>query len=282
MTNPPPEHASAAWSRFSTQMASLKFDARPAVALLHHLDDLSPLAHATRLLDIGCGAGAVFERLLDPAFGINLAPAAALLATDFSAALTDKVRALQQRMLVAAPGRGWERVAVATMDAMDLSSVASGSVSHVSANFVLFMVSDAAKALAEIRRVLAPGGVLALTSHEGNQWMECAAGYATNESEVLPPVWRSQEGVAAVLARAGFEEVGADAVPLEMPFERPEQVLEMLVAMPLVAAALAGFDEQRRVSARAEMRARIVDRGGEKGTLTGRGIVAWGRKGGQA
>ncbi len=107
-----------------------------------HLD-LPPQA---RVLEVGCGTGLLWRENLH-----RLPPDWDLTLTDFSLGMVQQARQNLQD--------GGHTIAFETADAQALP-IADGAFDAVVANHVLFHVPDRAKALAEIRRVLRPGGRL--------------------------------------------------------------------------------------------------------------------------
>ena len=105
-----------------------------------------------RLLEVGCGSAALWRANVD-----RIDPSWSLTLTDLSPGMIESARA--------ALG---ERADYAVADAQELP-FADPSFDVVVANHMLYHVSDRPKALAEIARVLVPGGVLhAATNGRGH------------------------------------------------------------------------------------------------------------------
>lgn len=108
-----------------------------------------------RILELGCGAGWLWRENAD-----RLPPGWAVTLSDFSPGMLDEAR----RGLADA-GRPF---AFAVLDAQAIP-FADATFDAVIANHMLYHVPDKGKALAEIRRVLTPGGRLyAATNGEGH------------------------------------------------------------------------------------------------------------------
>jgi len=104
-----------------------------------------PLARATTVLDLGAGTGALFPALR------AAAPKARVIAVDRATGMLREARA-----------RG-VRAPLAVMELAQLGIRESVADAALLA-FVLFLIPDPAAALAEVRRVLRPGGVVGCTS----------------------------------------------------------------------------------------------------------------------
>lgn len=110
------------------------------------LFDQLPLAPGLTVLEVGCGSGALWLKNLD-----RLPAGCVLLLSDMSPGMVEGTRtALHKR------GMG-PRFAVLDVQALPLRAA---SVDLVIANHMLYHVPDVHRALAEIRRVLRPGGRL--------------------------------------------------------------------------------------------------------------------------
>ena len=104
-----------------------------------------PIARATTVLDLGAGTGALFPALR------AAAPKARVIGVDRATGMLRQARARE----ASAP--------LATMDLAQLGIRESVADAALLA-FVLFLIPDPAAALAEVRRVLRPGGVVGCTS----------------------------------------------------------------------------------------------------------------------
>jgi len=105
-----------------------------------------------RVLDIGCGTG-YFTRLLRSRFG-----RAHLTAVDIAPGMLHAARANQPRRM---PWAGQTRYALADAAALPF---ADASFDLVASNLAMQWVTDPPIMLAEMRRVLAPGGLLLLST----------------------------------------------------------------------------------------------------------------------
>lgn len=145
------------------------------------------------VIEIGCGPGAMF-RHYPPEVSTVLA-----IEPD------DYLRGLAEQAALATSGTA-PSISVVYGRAEALSG-ADGSVDAVVCSLVLCSVPDQAAVLAEIRRVLRPGGELRFYEHVRSRsrivgWME----------DALTPLWRRSAGgchpnrdTASAIDRAGFE-----------------------------------------------------------------------------
>lgn len=146
------------------------------------------------VVEIGCGPGAMFRHYPPEVTTV--------LAIEPDAYL----RGLAERAALAASGPSAPTISVVEGCAEALPG-ADGSVDAVVCSLVLCSVPSQAAALAEIRRVLRPGGELRFYEHVRSRsrivgWME----------DALTPLWRRYAGgchpnrdTASAIARAGFK-----------------------------------------------------------------------------
>jgi SAM-dependent methyltransferase len=177
-----------------------RLTAHTAGALL----DAAGAAAGTRLLDVGTGPGVV---------------ARAAVARGARVTAVDAEPSMAEAAARNVPGLD---VRIAVLPDLPLPD---GLFDAVTGNFVINAVGDPAAALAELRRVLRPGGRLALTCW--NYPLAPAQGIGADAIEAarvpwpedipVPPfrVYSSPEAFAALLAGAGFAEATAQRVSWE-------------------------------------------------------------------
>jgi SAM-dependent methyltransferase len=184
------------------------------------LIDLADPALGARVLDVGAGRGAV---------------ARAALARDCAVTAIDASPRMVQCLAADYPA-----VRASVMDAARLD-FADASFDLVTAGFVVQILPDLPTALAEMYRVLAPGGTLALSletqSIERLRWLtELTAEFfpaAASESD-RPPL--ADDRLGDLLTAAGFTDVTRDAVDLPLTFAAPSALWDWLAPRGLTEA----------------------------------------------
>lgn len=147
-----------------------------------------------RILDIGIGSGHNLAFLARDSEIVGLDPAEALLAK------------AQRRMIAAG------RPALLIRGDAERMPLADASFDSALLTWTLCSIPDPAAALAEIRRVLRPGGVLHYVEHGSAPEMR-----VRRWQDRLTPAWRRISGgchlnrdIAALLAAAGFRPIDGD------------------------------------------------------------------------
>jgi ubiquinone/menaquinone biosynthesis C-methylase UbiE len=227
----------ADWDKTSTNYAQNISRAPmsiPITRLIALLDTFSPFSAATTILDVGCGPGNGISAIVS-SFHEVLPSHAQLLATDFSNGMVDivsrtRVSKLEELQEATTERQAWEKVQPLVLNAMDLSPLLDGSISHIIANFVFFMTEKPEKALSESLRVLSTSGVCACSSWHRVQWLELlnlaahrsfpGFGKPIPEMPVIATEWTSREGMQGLLTKAGFTEVETEYV--DAPITPPD------------------------------------------------------------
>jgi ubiquinone/menaquinone biosynthesis C-methylase UbiE len=141
-----------------------------------------------------------------------------LISTDFSPTMVQVARRRGAEL-------GLANVDQRVMDAEQIE-LASDSVDGVLCRFGYMLMTDPAAALAETRRVLRPGGRLALAvwgAPERNPWATIGFGLLIERGHMPPPqpgpcALGSQERLRALLEGAGFTAVRTEEVPVRFAF----------------------------------------------------------------
>jgi SAM-dependent methyltransferase len=176
---------------------------------------LAPLPGET-ILELAAGAG-------DTGFAAaaRLGADGRLVSTDFSPEMTEVARRRGADL-------GLTNVEYRTMDAEHID-LEDASVDGVICRFALMLMADAEAALAEIRRVLRPGGRLVLATWRGpeqNPWVAIGGRILTARG-LMPPnepgapgmfTWADDGRVESLLAAAGFTDVLIEDVPVRFVY----------------------------------------------------------------
>ena len=209
-----------------------------------------------RWLDVGCGTGAFSELVLR-----RCAPAA-LAGIDPSPEQVDYVGKLL-------PGHRFE-VADATAMPFD-----DNTFDVVASALVLHFIPDRAKAFAEMKRVLRPGGVVAGYTWKRTQTTDFAAyapalhgaervGGAALRSPVVPE--GSVDGMRAALEAAGFAEAEAIEIEVTQTYASFEEYWEIqTLAFSPPGKTIAKLDDAQRARLRDLLRATLA---AADGTIT--------------
>lgn len=232
------EHYEASWS---AQLA-------PAQERLIAMAALQP---GERVLDVACGTGLVTFRAAS-----LVGPSGRVVATDISQKMVDHTAREAEK-------RGQSHVEAVRMGAEALD-FPDASFDAVLCALGLMYVPDAALALREMRRVLAPGGravaaVWGARSRCG--WADIfPIVEARVESDVCPMFFQLGTGnvLADCFTRAGFARVTNERVSTELLYETGDAAADAAFVGGPVALAYSRFDEPTRASARADYLASIA------------------------
>jgi SAM-dependent methyltransferase len=175
------------------------------------------------ILELAAGAG-------DTGFDVakTLGADGHLLCTDFSPAMVEVARRRAGEL-------GLANVEFAVMDAEQLD-LETDSVDGVLCRLGFMLMVDPAAALSETRRVLRPGGRLALAvwgAPERNPFFTVLAATLVTAGHMAPPAdgapipWSmsSEEHTRARLEAAGFDSVVVDGLPVEFRFRDTDDYL---------------------------------------------------------
>jgi ubiquinone/menaquinone biosynthesis C-methylase UbiE len=180
-----------------------------------------------------------------------------LISTDFSPDMVEVARRRGAEL-------GLQNVDYRVMDA-ECIELDADSVDGVLCQSGYMLMADPAAALAETRRVLRPGGRLALSvwgAPERNPWASIGGRILVERGHMPPPEpWTpgifsmaSQERTRALLEEAGFTAVGTEEVPVRWAFgdldEYERWITEVAGAFALVVR---GLSEQEREALKAQL-----------------------------
>ena len=222
----------------------------------------------TRVLELAAGAGIV---------GLTAAQALGdgtqLILSDFSPAMVEAARRRGSEL-------GLDNVDYRVLDAEALE-LPDESVDGVLCRWGYMLMGDPAKALAETHRVLRPEGRVSaavFASAQQNPWAALPMQILVEGGFVPPPgpgqpgilSLADPEGLRALFADAGFEDVEIDAVAFRWPFEDDEDYWRFLTEMAgAISMALSGLDEDARAGVRDELGRRLEPFRGHDGVELG-------------
>ncbi|KAK5943546.1 hypothetical protein PMZ80_004554 [Knufia obscura] len=251
-------------------------------SMVARMNEIWPFSTARGLFDNGCGTGAVISAILD-AYGVDIPAAASVLAGDFSQPMLEVlIEAKQSKSTASEPA--WDRLEIRQIDAHDLSTIATASVSHVTGGHLYFLLSDAQMALAETHRVLCPGGVLGMTSGKGSQHIDTLRDAFEQTKpgtklNLIQEPWSSEEGVRGILEAAGFVSVEISLVESEVAYQTYEDFAETLMLMPVVKNITASYEKEECIQVQQYLTRNLREINPRApGTLKGVSIIAHARK----
>lgn len=173
------------------------------------------------ILDVGCGTGYVTARLKEQW------PQAKVIGVDFAQGMLEKAQATH-------PDIDWILADSASLPFAD--NHADLLVSNLSYQWA----EDLAKVLAEARRVMVPGGVLAATLfgyHTCNELLDLLQETAGVKTKRLP----SQVNIEEALAHNSFKSVEVRTVPNKIEFDDVYALMAWLKSIGANALAYEGF-----------------------------------------
>ncbi len=209
------------------------------------------------VLELGAGTG-------EPGFeaAAILGEDGRLISTDFSPEMVEVARRRGSEL-----GLGNVDYRVIDAERIELDS---GSVDGVLCQSTYMLVTDPAAALAETRRVLRPGGRLALSvwgAPERNPWASIGGVILVERGHMPPPEpeapgvfsMASEERTRALLDGAGFRSVRTEQVPVRFAFRVLDDYEQWVidVAGPF-AMVVRGLPEDEREVLRARLREAFI------------------------
>nr|A0A411KUP5.1 RecName: Full=Methyltransferase ucsB; AltName: Full=UCS1025A pyrrolizidinone biosynthesis cluster protein B [Acremonium sp.]QBC88146.1 UcsB [Acremonium sp.] len=226
---------------------------KPVQALLQCLDDRLPLSGAVGILDNGSGPGIIMSSLIER-YGPQLPPDCVLTCVDYAPAMIDQVDKARIKAVEEDADSAWGRVEGKVLDALDLHSIADESQSHIAAGLLYNLTTDPAKCLSECKRTLQPGGVLAVSAWEGNDWIEMLRVVPLIKPDLktaIQPKWSTVDAVRWDLELAGFREVHVQRIPIKIPFTSHALFVDTLMRyQPRMVAMLRTFTEDEKTELR--------------------------------
>lgn len=239
------------WERWRAQLAEALTPVREWL-----IRELGPEPGDT-VLELGAGTGETgFES------AATLGDDGRLISTDFSREMVEVARRRGTQLRLA-------NVDYRVIDAERIE-LDSGSVDGVLCQSTYMLAADPAAALAETRRVVRPGGRLALSvwgAPERNPWASIGGMILIERGHVPPPEpgapgvfsMASEERTRALLNDAGFTSVRTEEVPVRFGFRDLDDYEQWVldVAGPF-ATVVRGLPEDEREVLRARLREAFV------------------------
>lgn len=181
-----------------------------------------------RVLELACGPGGMLPLLAEA-----VAPGGLVIAGDASPGMVDEARLLSERL-----GLAQVEIDVIDLDSIDLET---GAVGAIVSRFGYMFASDPGTALGEARRVLRPGGRIALAAWDvpernpyGRIPLEALAAVGLDDGPLSgePGMFRlSPPGMLAeLLAEAGFLDVEISAVEVGFDFDSDADLIGWVFA----------------------------------------------------
>lgn len=220
------------------------------------LRELAPRPGET-VLELSAGGG---ETGLRAAAAVG--DAGRLISTDFSPEMVEISRRRGAEL-------GVTNAEYRVMDAEHVD-LPDASVDGVLCRFGYMLMADTGAALAETRRVLRPGGRLALAvwgPAERNPWAAIRSQILIDRGHMAPPepgapgpfTMGSEERTRGLLEQAGFQRVRLEEVPLRLPFRDLEAYLTWGREVSAgFASALAQVPEDERAGLETEIAERLA------------------------
>jgi len=199
------------------------------------------------VLDLAAGTGETGFLLAG-----RLDPGGTLITADRSGAMLEGARRLAQEL-------GLQNVEFRDLDS-DAIALPDATVDAALSRFGYILKGEPPRALAEVRRVLRPGGRLAFAvwaQRERNSWMTVPAEVMAQQGHIRPPNdqeialshRRNPEAIAALLAQAGYRHVEVEEMAVTYRFAGRDELWQFVLDLrgPLSAVLGRLDDEQRRL-----------------------------------
>lgn len=201
--------------------------------------ELMNLKPGDRLLDVACGRGAVAI----PA-AKKVGPSGLVTATDYSPCMVAEAEKEARK-------HGLSNIACACMEAQNLE-FPDDSFDALTCGFALFLFSDMRRALAEMRRVLLPGGKVGLSLWGKGaivpEWPilgETIKEYGLQPVVPNPIAWRPED-IEALLTSAAFSDIETVEERYDLPFREASGVWEFTLSVGPIEVMLEQLSKKKR------------------------------------
>ncbi|MFQ5885647.1 MAG: class I SAM-dependent methyltransferase, partial [Anaerolineae bacterium] len=200
---------------------------------------LMSLEPGDRLLDVGCGTGPLAILAAKKA-----GPSGQVTATDYSPGMVTEAKKEANK-------HGLSNITCACMEAHNLEFPAN-SFHAITCGFALFFFPDMGRALAEMRRVLLPGGKLGLSLWGKGaivpQWPilgETIREYGLRPVVPNPIAWRPED-IEALLISAGFSDIRTVEERYDLPFQEASEVWQFTLSVGPIEVMLEQLSKNKR------------------------------------
>lgn len=173
-----------------------------------------------RILDAGSGTGNAWRGLA------ARYPDARVVALDLASAMLRQARGgvpWYQRLLRRQPGL--------VCGDLEVLPFAGGSVDLVWSNLALQWVNDLPQALAEMRRVLAPGGLCVFTTFGPDTLKELRAAQAASDGHTCVSTFTDMHDIGDMMVKAGFADPVIDMETITMTYRDVTALMRDLQAI---------------------------------------------------
>ncbi|SCU84113.1 LANO_0C00452g1_1 [Lachancea nothofagi CBS 11611] len=218
-------------------------------AILAKIDSLLPFEEATSILDNGCGTGIGIEVLIEE-YSDRFLNLPRIVAADLSPGM---VEAVKQTKTSNESSKLWKKVEFGVWSVDDMSAVSDNSFSHIIASLVMFFSSKPEAAFKEAYRVLAPNGVIGMTSFKENEWMKLlnvAKKVRTDAKEApgLPATWASEGWIRTSFEKARFRDIEVKELNVHVELNETRPFAEFCVRSdnPVMSSVFENFTEQEK------------------------------------
>ncbi|KAI0913078.1 S-adenosyl-L-methionine-dependent methyltransferase [Ustulina deusta] len=243
------------WSKIAPammQMIASGPGAAPAQHMAEHADKLLPFSKATVIVDMGCGPGQVTNAVLEA--HANIPTSAKVIGADNNAEMLAQYNN-RRKMEIEKGNTWWERAETLEVDVHKCDTLEDDSVSHMLAGFVLFSVPNPAQGIAAMKRVMAPGGVLAMSAMLGGDWATLSMYPLKVRPDLVMEVpsngCSSRENVTNHLKNAGFTDIEVIDVENYMEFDDYDVICRFLLnKLPMAARAIAQMTNEEIMKTR--------------------------------
>lgn len=210
-------------------------------------NELLPFTKASVVVDMGCGPGQITDAVLQ-AHSSALPPTAKVVGADVNAQMLENYLKRKQRE-VESGNTYWSHAETAQTDVTDCAAFPDGSISHMLAGFLVFIIPEPEKAVQAMKRKLAPEGVLAMSAWKSSHWMDLMYYPMKVRPDLKMPTppgeWSSIDGVRERLEKEGFKQVEVVETEGYLPFDDYAEICRfILTKLPLSSRVVAQMTDE--------------------------------------